>query len=179
MYTIWRAEVAHFKAQHLPYRKTGTEWEILGELAERLYHPEEAKDAFQRALDLKFSAKAWARLLEMYVDEGDVQRALNAAIRLSVFRRRWYDEQTHPTVVSKALFKLIRTHGLAKVSYTLVSVRSVPSISLSPSLSMLRGASSLLEGVWRTSPRRHLRCLAHETRALLVARLEKPFRTRC
>ncbi|KAL7336286.1 hypothetical protein BJY59DRAFT_668533, partial [Rhodotorula toruloides] len=28
---------------------------------------------------------------------GDVQRALNAAIRLSVFRRRWYDEQIHPT----------------------------------------------------------------------------------
>ncbi|BGO91943.1 bud site selection protein [Rhodotorula toruloides] len=28
----------------------------------------------------------------------------------------------HPTVVSKALFKLIRTHGLAKVSYTLVSM---------------------------------------------------------
>ncbi|BGP00014.1 ChAPs family protein [Rhodotorula toruloides ATCC 204091] len=59
---------------------------------------------------------------EIYVDEGDVQRALNAAIRLSVFRRRWYDEQIHPTVVSKALFKLIRTHGLAKVSYTLVSM---------------------------------------------------------
>ncbi|GAA6045529.1 hypothetical protein NBRC10513_007890 [Rhodotorula toruloides] len=50
------------------------------------------------------------------------ERALNAAIRLSVFRRRWYDEQIHPTVVSKALFKLIRTHGLAKVSYTLVSM---------------------------------------------------------
>ncbi|BGP25158.1 chAPs family protein [Rhodotorula toruloides] len=122
VYTIWRAEVAHFKAQHLPYRKTGTEWEILGELAERLYHPEEAKDAFQRALDLKFSAKAWTRLLEMYVDEGDVQRALNAAIRLSVFQRRWYNDQTSPGVVSAALFRLIRTHGLAKVSYTLVSM---------------------------------------------------------
>ena len=94
VYTIWRAEVAHFKAQHLPYRKTGTEWEILGELAQRLHHKEESKDAFQRALDQKFSAKAWLKLLEMYADEGDVQRSLNAAIRLSVYQHRWYMEMS-------------------------------------------------------------------------------------
>lgn len=94
IFTIWRAEVAHFKAQHLPYRKTGTEWEILGELAQRLHHREEAKDAFQRALDQKFSAKAWLKLLEIYVEEGDVQRSLNAAIRLSVYQHRWYMEQS-------------------------------------------------------------------------------------
>lgn len=84
--------MAHFKAQHLPYRKTGTEWEILGELAQRLHHKEEAKDAFQRTLDAKFSAKAWLKLLEYYADEGDVQRSLNAAIRLSVYQHRWYME---------------------------------------------------------------------------------------
>lgn len=39
--------MAHFKAQHMPYRKTGTEWEILGDLAARLHHKEEAKDAYQ------------------------------------------------------------------------------------------------------------------------------------
>lgn len=94
IFTIWRAEVAHFKAQHLPYRKTGTEWEILGELAQRLRHRDEAKDAFQRALDQKFSAKAWLKLLEIYVEEGDVQRSLNAAIRLSVYQHRWYMEQS-------------------------------------------------------------------------------------
>ncbi|GAA5967163.1 hypothetical protein JCM8115_000946 [Rhodotorula mucilaginosa] len=122
IFTIWRAEVAHFKAQHLPYRKTGTEWEILGELAQRLHHREEAKDAFQRALDQKFSAKAWLKLLEIYVDEGDVQRSLNAAIRLSVYQHRWYMEQSYPTAVAKELFKLIRRDGLAKISYSLVSM---------------------------------------------------------
>ncbi|SGZ27071.1 BQ5605_C025g10045 [Microbotryum silenes-dioicae] len=122
VYTIWRAEVAHFKAQHLSYRKTGTEWEILGELAARLHHPEEAKDAFQRALDAKFSAKAWQRLLEMYADEGDVQRALNAAIRLSAYQHRWYMECAYPTNVAHQLFKLIRRDGLAKISYSLVSM---------------------------------------------------------
>ncbi|BGP16766.1 hypothetical protein JCM10213_002158 [Rhodosporidiobolus nylandii] len=122
VYTIWRAEIAHFKAQHLPYRKTGTEWEILGELAQRLHHPEEAKDAFQRALDLKFSAKAWQKLLEYYADEGDVQRSLNAAIRLSVYNARWYHEASYPTAVAHQLFKLIRHDGLAKISYSLVSM---------------------------------------------------------
>lgn len=128
MYTIWRAEVAHFKAQHLPYRKTGTEWEILGELAQRLHHKEEAKDAFQRALDAKFSAKAWLKLLEFYADEGDVQRALNAAIRLSVYQHRWYMEAAYPTAVAHQLFKLIRRDGLAKISYSLVSVRPHPAL---------------------------------------------------
>lgn len=92
VYTIWRAEIAHFKAQHMPYRKTGTEWEILGDLALRLQHKEEAKDAYQRCLDAKFSAKAWLKLLEFYADEGDVQRSLNAAIRLSTYQHRWYME---------------------------------------------------------------------------------------
>lgn len=92
VYTIWRAEVAHFKTQHLPYRKTGTEWEILGDLALRLNHREEAKDAYQRCLEQKFSAKAYLKLLEFYTDEGDVQRALSAAIRLSTYQHRWYME---------------------------------------------------------------------------------------
>ncbi|KAM0789375.1 hypothetical protein ACM66B_000205 [Microbotryomycetes sp. NB124-2] len=122
VYTIWRAELAHFKAQHMPYRKTGTEWEILGELAQRLHHKDEAKDAFQRALDAKFSAKAWLKLLEFYADDGDVQRSLNAAIRLSVYQHRWYMECAYPTAVAHQLFKLIRKDGLAKVSYSLVSM---------------------------------------------------------
>ncbi|GAA5828277.1 hypothetical protein JCM3770_006000 [Rhodotorula araucariae] len=129
VYTIWRAEIAHFKAQHLPYRKTGTEWEILGELAQRLNHKEEAKDAFQRALDAKFSAKAWLKLLEIYADEGDVQRALNAAIRLSVYQHRWYMEAAYPTAVAHQLFKLIRRDGLAKISYSLVSVSQLVALS--------------------------------------------------
>jgi len=51
VWTIFRAEVAHFKTQHVAYRKTGLEWEILGDLGSRLYHSEEAKEAYQRCLD--------------------------------------------------------------------------------------------------------------------------------
>lgn len=65
-----------------------SQWEILGELAQRLHHKEEAKDAFQRCLDSKFSAKALMKLLEFYAVEGDLQRTLNTAIRLTTYHHR-------------------------------------------------------------------------------------------
>lgn len=60
----------------------------MGELALRLHHKEEAKDAFQRCLDAKFSAKGLLKLLEMYANEGDLQRTLNVAIRLTAYHHR-------------------------------------------------------------------------------------------
>ncbi|KAJ9107215.1 hypothetical protein QFC20_003750 [Naganishia adeliensis] len=126
VYTIWRAEISHFKTQHMSYKKTGTEWEILGELAQRLHHTEEAKDAFQRCLDSKFSAKAWMKLLEMYSEENDLERALNAAIRLTTYQQRWYMESSYPTEVAHHIYKLGQTHGHAKISYTLMS-KNLPS----------------------------------------------------
>jgi len=122
IWTIFRAEVAHFKTQHLAYRKNSSEWEILGELGLRLHHKEEAKDAFQRCLDGKFSSKAWLRLLEMYSDEGDLQRALNAAIRLTVYNQRWYMETAYPTAVANHIYKLGQLHGHQKVSFSLLSM---------------------------------------------------------
>ncbi|KAG9005535.1 hypothetical protein FRB94_001462 [Tulasnella sp. JGI-2019a] len=122
IWTIFRAEVAHYKTQHVAYRKTGSEWEILGELGLRLQHKEEAKEAFLRCLDNKFSAKAWTKLLEMYAEEGDLQRSLNAAIRLTAYQHRWYQESAYPTAIAHYLFKLGQTHGHQKISYTLLSM---------------------------------------------------------
>lgn len=152
VYTIWRAEISHFKTQHMSYRKTGTEWEILGDLALRLHHKEEAKDAFQRCLDSKFSAKALLKLLEMYSTEGDLQRTLNIAIRLTTYHHRyvlfptctqslfyhspkkrsrtlrltptyrWYMDASYPSMVAHYLYKLGLVHGHAKIQYTLLSM---------------------------------------------------------
>ncbi|CCF50111.1 hypothetical protein NDA11_000852 [Ustilago hordei] len=129
VYTIWRAEIAHFRTQNLAYRKTGTEWEILGELALRLLHKDEARDAFQHCVDLKFSAKAYLRLLEIYTEAGDVRRSLWTAIRLTAYHHRWYMEASFPGAVAKCLFKLIKSEGLAKVSYTLVSIGAPETIA--------------------------------------------------
>ncbi|KIJ27347.1 hypothetical protein M422DRAFT_271491 [Sphaerobolus stellatus SS14] len=122
IWTIFRAEVAHFKTQHVAYRKTGAEWEILGDLGIRLHHKEEAKEAYQRCLDAKFSYKAWTKLLEMYSEEGDLQRTLQAAIRLTAYQHRYYMEMSYPTAVAHHLYKLGQMHGHGKISYTLMSV---------------------------------------------------------
>ncbi|EMD34713.1 hypothetical protein CERSUDRAFT_116901 [Gelatoporia subvermispora B] len=123
VWTIFRAEVAHFKTQHVAYRKTGLEWEILGDLGTRLHHKEEAKEAYQRCLDAqRYSYKPWSKLLDIYADEGDIQRSLQAAIRVAAYQYAEYTEMTYPTQIARCLSKLGQIHGFAKISYTLLSM---------------------------------------------------------
>ncbi|OAX33542.1 chaps-domain-containing protein, partial [Rhizopogon vinicolor AM-OR11-026] len=123
VWTIFRAEVAHFKTQHVAYRKTGLEWEILGDLGMRLHHKEEAKEAFQRCLDTaRYSQKPWAKLLEMYAEEGDITRTIQAAIRVAAYQYADYTEMTYPTLIARCFFKLGQIHGHAKISFTLLSM---------------------------------------------------------
>ncbi|KAF9652575.1 chaps-domain-containing protein [Thelephora ganbajun] len=123
VWTIFRAEVAHYKTQHIAYKKTGMEWEILGDLGLRLNHKEEAKEAYQRCLDsMRFSHKPWLKLLEMYSEEGDLQRSLQAAIRVAAYQYADYGEMTNPTAIARCFFKLGQIHGHEKISYTLISM---------------------------------------------------------
>ncbi|KAH7882320.1 Chs5p-Arf1p-binding proteins-domain-containing protein [Phlebopus sp. FC_14] len=123
VWTIFRAEVAHFKTQHVAYRKTGLEWEILGDLGLRLHHKEEAKEAYQRCLEtMRYSQKPWAKLLEMYAEEGDITRTIQAAIRVAAYQYADYTEMTFPTLIARCFFKLGQIHGHAKISFTLLSM---------------------------------------------------------
>ncbi|TFK20379.1 chaps-domain-containing protein [Coprinopsis marcescibilis] len=123
VWTIYRAEVAHFKTQHVAYRKTGMEWEIIGDLGLRLHHKEEAKEAYQRCLDApRYSMKPWLKLMEMYADEGDIQRSIQTAIRVAAYQYADYTEMTYPTTIARSFFKLGQIHGFAKISYTLISM---------------------------------------------------------
>ncbi|KAL4073639.1 Chs5p-Arf1p-binding proteins-domain-containing protein [Scleroderma yunnanense] len=123
VWTIFRAEVAHFKTQHVAYRKTGMEWEILGDLGLRLHHKEEAKEAYQRCIEtLRYSQKPWAKLLEMYSEEGDINRTIQAAIRVATYLHADFTEMTYPTLVARCFFKLGQIHGHGKISFTLLSM---------------------------------------------------------
>ncbi|KAI0044319.1 chaps family protein [Auriscalpium vulgare] len=123
VWTIFRAEVAHFKTQHVAYRKTGMEWEILGDLGLRLHHKEEAKEAYQRSLDTtRYSIKPWAKLLETYADEGDLTRTLQAGIRVAAYQHGEYAEQRFPSQIARCFFKLEVIHGHEKIWNTLVSM---------------------------------------------------------
>ncbi|KAI9244116.1 Chs5p-Arf1p-binding proteins-domain-containing protein [Phascolomyces articulosus] len=122
VYTFWRTEAAHYRSQQMPYRKTGTEWELLGDLALRLWHENEARESYELCLDHKFSAKAWMKLLEIYAKEGNVQKALLAAVKLTVYHERWYHEIVYPTEIACNLNKLIRKEGLSKMQNILTSM---------------------------------------------------------
>ncbi|KAH9835388.1 chaps-domain-containing protein [Rhodofomes roseus] len=123
IWTIFRAEVAHFKTQHVAYRKTALEWEILGDLGARLFHKEEAKEAYTRCLDSpRYSYKPWSKLLDMYAEEGDIQRTLQVAIRVAAYQWGEYTEMTYPTQIARCVFRLGQIHGHAKISYTLLSM---------------------------------------------------------
>ncbi|TFL00918.1 chaps family protein [Pterulicium gracile] len=123
VWTIFRAEVAHFKTQHVAYRKTGMEWEILGDLGLRLHHKEESKEAYQRCLDsTRYSVKPWSKLMDMYSDEGDIQRCIQTAIRVAAYQHAEYTEMTFPTLIARAFFKLGQIHGHQKISFTLLSM---------------------------------------------------------
>ncbi|KAI6158079.1 Chs5p-Arf1p-binding proteins-domain-containing protein [Pisolithus tinctorius] len=123
VWTIFRAEVAHFKTQHVAYRKTGLEWEILGDLGVRLHHKEEAKEAYQRCIETsRYSQKPWTKLLETYAEEGDITRTVQAAIRLAAYQHADFTEMTYPTLIARCFFKLGEIHGHAKISFTLLSM---------------------------------------------------------
>ncbi|KAG2176386.1 hypothetical protein INT43_005620 [Umbelopsis isabellina] len=121
-YTVWRTEVQHYRAQQVEYHKNPTEWEILGDLATRLCHEPEAKEAYQNCLKERFSPRAWTRLLDIYADEGDMKNALQAAVKLTVYHNRWYNEMTNPTHISLNINKIIRKHGVQKTQNSLTSM---------------------------------------------------------
>lgn len=95
IYTIWRTESAQYRQQQLVYKKTPEEWEILGDLAERLHHRDEAVEAWQACLGSRFSPKAMRGLLGMYERHGESRGIVAALIRLVAWQFRWYSEVSH------------------------------------------------------------------------------------
>lgn len=92
VYTIWRTEMAQYRQQQIMYKKSPEEWEILGELADRLHHFDEAVEAYHACLNMRFSPKAMKGVLKMYEKQGEVRYILNALIRLICWQYRWYSE---------------------------------------------------------------------------------------
>ncbi|KAJ3077731.1 hypothetical protein HK102_005007, partial [Quaeritorhiza haematococci] len=128
LYTALKQEITQFKnaaganPNVLLYRKTGAEWEIYADLALRLEHREDAKEAYRLCLEQKFSVKSWLKILELCAEDGLIQPTLVAVVRLVTMLDRAYVEHTYPSPIARGLFKLIRRHGLAKVQNALISM---------------------------------------------------------
>jgi hypothetical protein len=101
IYTIWRTEMAQYRQQQMQYKKSAAEWEILGDLAERLHHRQEAIEAYKQCLSIRFSPKAMKGILRMYEKEGDVRGTSGALIRLITWQYRWYSEVSCAFITSR------------------------------------------------------------------------------
>ncbi|KAF1974787.1 chaps-domain-containing protein [Bimuria novae-zelandiae CBS 107.79] len=114
VYTIWRTEMAQYRSQQLLYKKSAEEWEILGELAERLHHEEEAVDAYENCLQMKFSPKAMRGVLKLEdTAGGNVRDVCGALIRLVTWQYRWYSEFSPNLLFT--IRKLIEEEGAVKI----------------------------------------------------------------
>jgi len=98
IYTIWRTEMAQYRQQSMEYKKSATEWEILGELAERLHHFEEGIEAYQHCLAIRFSPKAMRGALKLHEAKNNTRGMLNSLIRLIAWQYRWYSEVYPPVL---------------------------------------------------------------------------------
>ncbi|KAL8688456.1 MAG: hypothetical protein Q9218_005637 [Villophora microphyllina] len=123
IYTIWRTDMARAQSESSDYRKSAEEWEILGELAERLHHFPEAVEAYQACLRVRFSPKAMKGVLKNYENQGRSGEMLQAMIRLITWQYRWYSEFS-PALL-RTIRKLIETEGAVKVR-SIVQATSLP-----------------------------------------------------
>ncbi|KAK3318826.1 Chs5p-Arf1p-binding proteins-domain-containing protein [Apodospora peruviana] len=103
VYTIWRTQMAQYRAQSMQYKKSAEEWEILGSLAERLQHTDEAVEAYRACLGMRFSPKALTGILKVFEKNKSTRETVAATIRLVTWQYRWYSE------FSPELFHTIRT----------------------------------------------------------------------
>jgi len=113
VYTIWRTQMAQYRAQSMQYKKSAEEWEILGSLAERLQHIDEAVEAYRACLSLRFSPKALSGILKVFEKTKNTRDTVAAIIRLVTWQYRWYSEFS-PELLH-TIRQLIEDEGAVKV----------------------------------------------------------------
>lgn len=113
VYTIWRTQMAQYRAQSMQYKKSAEEWEILGSLAERLQHIDEAVEAYRACLSLRFSPKALSGILKVFEKTKNTRDTVAATIRLVTWQYRWYSEFS-PELLH-TIRQLIEDEGAVKV----------------------------------------------------------------
>ncbi|KAI2626261.1 chaps-domain-containing protein [Xylaria nigripes] len=123
IYTIWRTQMAQYRAQSMQYKKSAEEWEILGALAERLRHYDEAAEAYRACLAARFSPKALSGLLRVFRTQKNTRDTVSAVIRLVTWQYRWYSEFSPDLLHSIRV--LIEEEGAVKVR-SIIQATSLP-----------------------------------------------------
>jgi hypothetical protein len=127
----------------LPYVRAAREWLLLGKLARRLAHPEEAKFALQKCIfaeaeesgAIHAHTEALTELLDVLTEEGRPGQALTIAARLLQKRFPFANSLSvpsggfsHPSTVSFCVFTLIRRHGWLRLRHELDAIEGDPRV---------------------------------------------------
>ncbi|KAG4026478.1 hypothetical protein MFRU_040g00370 [Monilinia fructicola] len=123
IYTIWRTEMAQYRAQQMQYKKSAEEWEILGSLADRLHHQPEAVEAYRNCLQIRFSPKALAGILAELEKNKNTRDTVASVIRLVTWQYRWYSEFSPELLYT--IRTLIEDEGAVKVR-SIIQATSLP-----------------------------------------------------
>jgi len=123
IYTIWRTEMAQYRAQSMQYKKSAEEWEILGSLASRLHHEAEAVEAYRQCLTQRFSPKALTGILSDFEKEKNTRETIASIIRLVTWQYRWYSEFSPELLFT--IRTLIEDEGAVKVR-SIIQATSLP-----------------------------------------------------
>ncbi|KAF6811880.1 bud site selection protein [Colletotrichum sojae] len=123
VYTIWRTQMAQYRAQSMQYKKSAEEWEILGSLAERLQHTDEAVEAYRACLAARFSPKALTGILRVFEQNKNTRETVASVIRLVTWQYRWYSEFS-PELLH-TIRTLIEDEGAVKVR-SIIQATSLP-----------------------------------------------------
>ncbi|TRX98793.1 hypothetical protein FHL15_000135 [Xylaria flabelliformis] len=123
VYTIWRTQMAQYRAQSMQYKKSAEEWEILGALAERLQRHDEAAEAYRACLAARFSPKALLGILRVFQKQKNTRDTVAALIRLVTWQYRWYSEFS-PELLH-TIRVLIEEEGAVKVR-SIIQATSLP-----------------------------------------------------
>ncbi|KAK1969667.1 chaps-domain-containing protein [Colletotrichum sublineola] len=123
VYTIWRTQMAQYRAQSMQYKKSAEEWEILGSLAERLQHADEAVEAYRACLAARFSPKALTGILRVFEQNKNTRETVASVIRLVTWQYRWYSEFS-PELLH-TIRTLIEDEGAVKVR-SIIQATSLP-----------------------------------------------------
>ncbi|KAJ3063555.1 hypothetical protein HDU98_000672 [Podochytrium sp. JEL0797] len=126
LYTALKQEMSQYNPTTnkppMAFRKTGAEWEVYGDLAERLLHPDDAKLAYKLCIEQKFSIKSWLKILAMESEKGNIREALIAVNKVIVLLDKSYIDNTYPSPIARGIFKLIGLHGYQKVHNVLIAL---------------------------------------------------------
>jgi hypothetical protein len=123
VYTIWRTQMAQYRAQSIQFKKSAEEWEILGFLAERLQHTTEALEAYRACLSIRFSPKSLSGILRVLEQGKNTRDTVAAVIRLVTWQYRWYSEFS-PELL-RTVRTLIEDEGALKVR-SIIQATSLP-----------------------------------------------------